>query len=127
VELFSGQLERPESCRAMLDRCDTVVHAAAPLVGSVSSLFARGVVPTRVLVDAAATVGVDRFLLVSSMGVYGTANLAAGAVLDERCPVDPHPELRDPYSYSKIAQEGVCWEAFCYLGTAARCSAPGSA
>jgi nucleoside-diphosphate-sugar epimerase len=32
-------------------------------------------------------------------------------VLDESCPIDARPHLRDAYSYSKIAQERVAWEA----------------
>ena len=47
---------------------------------------------------------------ISSFGVYGAAGLATGAQLDETTPLDPHPELRDPYSYSKVMQEQVAWE-----------------
>jgi len=89
---------------------------AAPLAGSVSSLFANGVIPTRVLVNAAADQDVKRFVLVSSLGVYGSQDLASGDVLDERCPVDRHPHRRDPYTYSKIAQEDVCWHAYSHRG-----------
>jgi nucleoside-diphosphate-sugar epimerase len=95
----------------MVEGCDAVVHVAAPLVGAVSSLFANGVIPTRLLVGAAIDHGVRRFVLVSSLAVYGTQNLASDDVLDERCEIDSHPGLRDPYTYSKIAQEELCWEA----------------
>ncbi len=110
LQLIAGRLDSPEFCRELLTDCDTVLHLAAPLNGSVSTLFAHGVVPTRVLANAAADRGVRRFVLVSSLGVYGNQHLRPGAVLDERCPVDRHPHLRDAYTYSKVAQEEVCWE-----------------
>jgi nucleoside-diphosphate-sugar epimerase len=111
LTLMPGTLERADVCRDLLRHCDTVVHVAAPLVGSVPSLFTSSVVPTRVLAEAAADVGVRRFILVSSLGVYGSQDLRAGDVLDERCPVDARPHLRDPYTHSKIAQEQACWHA----------------
>jgi nucleoside-diphosphate-sugar epimerase len=110
LQLVVGQLDRAGFCREFLDRCDTLVHAAAPLSGSVSTLFAQGVVPTRVLATAAAAHGVRRFVLVSSLAVYGPQHLGPGDVLDERCPIDAHPHLRDAYTYSKAAQEEVCWQ-----------------
>jgi nucleoside-diphosphate-sugar epimerase len=112
LEVFRGKLEDSRFCHEMLHGQETVVHVAAPLVGAVSSLSASGVVPTRVLVNACVDRGVRRFVLISSMGVYGTQALSNNDVLDEHCPVDSHPHLRDPYTYSKIAQEEVCWEAY---------------
>jgi nucleoside-diphosphate-sugar epimerase len=110
LQLINGALDSIEFCREFLRNGDAVVHVAAPLTGSASSLFAQGVLPTRVLVYAAAERRVPRFVLVSSLGVYGTQHLSDGAVLDERCPLDPQPYLRDPYTYSKVAQEAVCWD-----------------
>lgn len=111
LQLVPGTLERADSRLDLLHNCEAVVHVAASLVGSVPSLFASTVIPTRVFVEAAADQGVRRFVLVSSLGVYGSQDLAPGDVLDERCPVDRHPHLRDPYTYSKIAQEQACWHA----------------
>jgi nucleoside-diphosphate-sugar epimerase len=109
--LQPGALEQRDSCRDLLRRAEAVVHVAAPLTGSASILFAQGVVPTRALVAAALDERVRRFVLVSSLGVYGSQVLASGATLDEECPLDPQPHRRDPYTHSKIAQEDVCWEA----------------
>jgi nucleoside-diphosphate-sugar epimerase len=110
LQITAGKLENAEFCREFVANCDAVVHIAAPLTGSVSALFANGVVPTRVLVHAASDAGIRRFVLVSSLAVYGTHELSPGAVLDERCPVDRRPHLRDAYTYSKVVQEEVCWE-----------------
>ena len=109
LQLLTGSLASIEFCREFVTHCDVVVHVASPLNGSASILFAQGVLPTRVLVSAAER-SVQRFVLISSLGVYGTHHLPACGVLDERCPVDSQPHLRDPYTYSKVAQEGVCWD-----------------
>jgi nucleoside-diphosphate-sugar epimerase len=111
LQLSTGALDRRDYCRELLQDCDAVVHIAAPLTGSVPALFANGVIPTRVLVQAAADRGIRRFVLISSLAVYGTQDLPRGGLLDERCPIDRHPHLRDAYTYSKVVQEQVCWEA----------------
>jgi len=111
IEILPGNLDQPKFCCELADDCDAIAHVAAPLIGSPSALFAGGVLPTRVLVNAAIEVGVRRFVLVSSLGVYGTQHLDAGAILDEGCPIDRYPHRRDPYTYSKVAQEQICWEA----------------
>jgi len=38
--------------------------------------------------------------------------LPYGSELNETTPVDPHPHLRDPYSYSKAIQERVAFELY---------------
>src|SRR5205807_1842529 len=74
-------------------------------------LFLNTVVTTRRLSEACLQIGVERFVLVSSLAVYGTSELQRGHILDESCPIDPHPFLRDAYTYSKINQEHVAWAA----------------
>jgi len=111
LELVGGNLLSETSCRRLVEGCSIVVHVAAPLVGSAAALFLNGVVPTRRLIEAAASTGVDRFVLISSLSVYGVERLNAGGTLDEECEIDPTPHLRDAYAYSKIVQEQVCWEA----------------
>jgi nucleoside-diphosphate-sugar epimerase len=111
LEIVRGHLSRSDDCARALDGCDTIYHIAAEVSGATAVMFLGNVVTTRVLVGAACEAAVRRFVLVSSLGVYGTAGIPAGGVLDERCPLDPKPHLRDPYSYSKVNQERVAWEA----------------
>ena len=94
LQLVKGALDSIEFCREFLSNCDSVVLVASPLTGSASTLFAQGVMPTRVLVYAAAERRIRRFVLVSSLAVYGTQHLSEGDTLDERCPLDPQPYLR---------------------------------
>ncbi|SFH71686.1 NAD-dependent epimerase/dehydratase family protein [Planctomicrobium piriforme] len=111
VQLVRGDV----ADRALLDeelpQTDIVYHLAAALGGSPSTMFLNTVIPTRTLLEAAALADVQRFVLVSSLGVYGTQHVRNWGKLDETTPVDPHPELRDPYTFSKIRQEAIAWEA----------------
>lgn len=111
IEYFRGNLGRQDDCERALDGCDTVYHIAAEMKGATAVLFLGNVVATRALVAAALKTKVRRFVLVSSFGVYGTEQIPNGGILDESCPLDPKAHLRDPYSYSKVGQEQVCWEA----------------
>lgn len=110
TETVNVQLADPEQCRSLVKDCDVVYHAAAALSGSASNLVMNSVVPTRNLMNAASEQGVGRFVLVSSLGIYGSQNLRRNAILDEECPVDSAGHLRDPYTYSKILQEEIAWE-----------------
>lgn len=110
TETVSVQLSDAEQCRELVRGCDVVYHAAASLSGSASNLVLNSVVPTRNLMTVAAEEGVSRFVLVSSLGVYGSQELPRNALLDEACPVDCAGYLRDPYTYSKILQEELAWE-----------------
>ncbi len=111
LELCRGDLGRPRSCAEALDGCDTVYHVAAEVSGATAVLFLGNVVATRTLMEQALRAGVKRFVLVSSLAVYGTAHLRPGGALDEDCPLDPQPHLRDPYTFSKVAQEQAAWAA----------------
>ncbi len=111
IDIQQVRLASLEDCRRFLQDVEIVFHLAAALKGGPAAMFANTVVPTRRLVQAACEQRVTRFVLVSSLGVYGAALLPKGAVLDETVPVDPRPYLRDPYTYSKVVQEEVAWQA----------------
>jgi nucleoside-diphosphate-sugar epimerase len=109
LEVCHGTLARVADWSDALAGCDTVFHLAAEVRGAAAVLFAGNVIATRKLIEAARDV--RRFVLVSSLAVYGTDHLRAWDVLDEECPLDPNPHRRDAYTYSKIAQEQVAWGA----------------
>ena len=116
LEIVPTVLTDGQACRRLLDGCEIVYHLAAALRGGAASLFFSTVIPTRCLIDAACDSNLRRFVLVSSLGVYAAGELRRGAVLDEECPVDPLAHLRDPYTYSKVVQEEVTWEAYAKRG-----------
>ena len=107
LEIQRGELRDRDYLERGLADCDVLYHVAAALGGSTSTLFLNTVVPTRQLISAAHASGVGRFVLVSSLGVYGTRRLRNWQQVDESSPLDPTPELRDPYTFSKVRQEMV--------------------
>jgi nucleoside-diphosphate-sugar epimerase len=104
LEIVMGNLlSRADVARAV-DGVGMIYHLAASLKGSPADIFMNTVVTSNHLLDAVA--GAPRtIVLISSMGVYGTAGLPRGAVVDERTPLEPHPERRDVYSHAKWRQE----------------------
>jgi nucleoside-diphosphate-sugar epimerase len=108
LEFVEGHLTSPGSYQDALVGCDRLFHLAAEMRGAVAVLFLTNVVGTRQLFAAAARGGVRHVVLVSSLAVYGGCR-APGETLDELCPLDPQPHLRDGYTYSKVAQEEVAW------------------
>jgi nucleoside-diphosphate-sugar epimerase len=111
LELVAGNLVAPEDCARAIEGVDLVFHGAAALSGPAAELFLNTVVATRNLLDAVAAAGRPiRVILVSSFGVYGMAGEREGAVVSEETPLEPHPELRDLYSHSKLRQEQLARE-----------------
>ncbi len=87
-----------------------IFHLAAGKKGTAADLFLDSVVASRNLLDAVADRKPMRIVLVSSFGVYGVAGLRRGAKVNEQTVLEPHPEWRDHYSYSKLRQEQLFWE-----------------
>ena len=108
---FAGCLERPDAYGPALLGSDILFHVAAGLRGSVPSLFLSNVIGTRELIAQARRAKVSRLVLVSSIAVHGVSRLRRHSVVDESCPLDPEPHRRDAYTFSKIEQERVAWEA----------------
>jgi nucleoside-diphosphate-sugar epimerase len=100
---------RDEVARAT-EGVQLIFHLAAGLKGDPADLFMDSVVASRNLLDAAMHLPSPRLVLVSSMGVYGTAELRRGAKLNEEATVEPYPERRDAYSQAKVHQERLFWE-----------------
>jgi nucleoside-diphosphate-sugar epimerase len=115
IECCYGNLRSKMDCARAVDGIALVVHLAAGLKGSPAELFADSVVASRNLLEALEArphppLPDTRVVLVSSFGVYGVAPLGRGARVMEQTPLECHPELRDPYSYSKLRQEQLFWE-----------------
>jgi nucleoside-diphosphate-sugar epimerase len=111
LEVCRGRLDCVESFAGAARGCDVVLHLAAEMRGATAVLFLNNVVATRGLIEAVRGPRLRRFVLISSLAVYGTGHLRPGDRVDETCPLDPEPHRRDAYTYSKIEQEQVAWEA----------------
>lgn len=112
IEFYRGNLLQSDFVLSAFEGIDIFYHIAAALGGGTSQLFLNSVVPMKGIIAAALQHKVSRFVLVSSMGIYGPQDLPSGTVIDESSPVDPQPEKRDSYTFSKAHQEAISWEAF---------------
>lgn len=112
LHFIEARIDRPEELIAHMRDYPVVYHIAAALGGGCSSLFLNTVVSTRSMIEAAQQAEATRFVMISSFGVYEAGEMKRGSLLNEDSPIDSQPHLRDPYTYSKIAQERVAWEAY---------------
>jgi len=103
IRTEKGNLLSSTDMERALDSVDTVFHLAAELKGAPAEMFLNTVVGSKRLLEACSHV--RRIVLVSSFGVYGTAHLRRGAMVDELTPLDKQPERRDAYSFVKLHQE----------------------
>ncbi len=101
VEIAQGDIRDPESIARAVRGADIVYHLAAKVgAAPYKDYFEINVDGTERVVKACAANGVGKFVYASSLAVYGP--IAEGASIDETTPFDDKPQLRDPYSESKI-------------------------
>lgn len=112
VELAYGDVTRPDSLRRALSGVDAVFHTAALVsaYGRWEPYQRVGVEGTRNVVEAAAELGVERFIHLSSIAVYGFIH-TSGRPIDESAPYDESPESWNHYVREKVLSEKVVWEA----------------
>jgi nucleoside-diphosphate-sugar epimerase/peptidoglycan/xylan/chitin deacetylase (PgdA/CDA1 family) len=110
LEYCVGNLRYREDAARAVEDIELIFHLAAGKKGTAADLFLDSVVASRNLLDAVADRKPMRIVLVSSFSVYGVAGLDRGAKVNEQTVLEPHPEWRDHYSYSKLRQEQLFWE-----------------
>ncbi|MCS6818149.1 MAG: NAD-dependent epimerase/dehydratase family protein [Blastocatellia bacterium] len=108
VEIAIGDITRPETLPAALAGCHVVVHCAARVTerGSWEEFWRSNVEGTRHVLEAAAHAGVERFVHVSSVAVYG---IFPRDQTDETFPYQP---CGNAYCDTKIEAEKVALEYF---------------
>jgi nucleoside-diphosphate-sugar epimerase len=109
VEPFPLRLEDPHRLAEALEGARVVYHLAAGKKGPPAVLVANTVVASEHVFQAAVEAGVGRLVLVSSFSTMAVAGLRRNEVVDERVPLEPHPELRDAYAFAKQRQERLAW------------------
>ena len=105
VEIAQGDLTDAESLRRACEGREIVFNAAAALSGSYERQYAVNVEGTRSLLRAAADRGVQRFIHVSSISVYGYKVVES---VSEDTPTAPGD---DPYSLTKLGAEQIVLES----------------
>jgi dTDP-glucose 4,6-dehydratase len=115
LSFVRGDVRDPALVAEVVAEVDVVVNAAAE--SHVEKSIAEGggefvttnVEGTRILLDAARAHPVERFVLISSSEVYGTARYAP---MDEEHPLDP----RSPYAATKAGADRLAWSYFVTYG-----------
>jgi nucleoside-diphosphate-sugar epimerase len=110
-EIQAGDLTDPGCFEVAVNGVDAVVHAGARVStsGAWEEFEAVNVDATRLLIAAARSAGVKRFVHVSSLGVYDVPH--DGATVEEDCPYERGGEERGFYARSKLAADRVAVQA----------------
>jgi dTDP-glucose 4,6-dehydratase len=110
-----GDIRDPELVRQVVSEVDVIVNAAAEShveksIEQGGSEFVRtNVEGTQILLDAIRATPVERFILISSSEVYGTALYAP---MDEEHPLNP----RSPYAATKAGADRLAYSYFVTYG-----------
>lgn len=109
VELYTGDITHRDSLRAGLQGCDGLVHAAALVVSGRGwrDYERANVQGTEAVMSAAADAGVRRAVHVSSVAVYGGAEVSRRKHVDEDSPTDGPLPSGEFYGRSKRMAEAV--------------------
>jgi nucleoside-diphosphate-sugar epimerase len=110
VEVVKGNLLSVEDCRTATQGVRVIYHLAAGRgEKSFPDAYMNSVVTTRNLLEATDSHRcIRRFVNVSSFAVYSNRQKPSGRLLDETCPVEPHPESRgEAYCFAKVKQDEI--------------------
>ncbi len=108
LSFVHGDIRDPELVRDVVAEVDVIVNAAAEshveksIEQGGSEFVKTNVVGTQILLDAIRQAPVDRFILISSSEVYGTAERAP---MDEEHPLNP----RSPYAATKAGADRLAY------------------
>jgi dTDP-glucose 4,6-dehydratase len=113
LSFVQGDIRDEALVRSVVEQVDVIVNAAAEshveksILEGASEFVATNVEGTRVLLDAIRHAPVERFILISSSEVYGTAEADP---MDEEHPLNP----RSPYAATKAGADRL---AYAYRAT----------
>src|ERR687891_2402323 len=115
LSFLHGDIRDADLVRAVVAEVDVIVNAAAEshveksIEEGASEFVTTNVLGTQVLLDAIRDVPVDRFILISSSEVYGTAE---SAPMDEEHPLNP----RSPYAATKAGADRLAYSYWVTYG-----------
>src|SRR5256714_8986027 len=110
-----GDVRDPDLVRQVVAEVDVIVNAAAEshveksIAEGASEFVTTNVEGTQILLDAVRETPVERFILISSSEVYGTA---LRAPMDEEHPLNP----RSPYAATKAGADRLAYAYFVTYG-----------
>ena len=105
TEIVRGDMKDRESLRRALAGVDAVCHAAAAMSGSWQEYVETTIRGTEWMLELSREAGIKRFVHISTITVYRTADLERGAFIDETSSLDPDPGRLGPYVHAKVEAE----------------------
>ncbi len=115
LSFVHGDIRDPELVREVVSEVDVIVNAAAEshveksIVEGSSEFVTTNVEGTQILLDAIRRTPVERFILISSSEVYGTAERDP---MDEEHPLNP----RSPYAATKAGGDRLAYSYYITYG-----------
>jgi dTDP-glucose 4,6-dehydratase len=115
LSFVHGDIRDPELVRRLVAEVDVIVNAAAEshveksIDEGASEFVTTNVEGTQILLDAIRETPVERFILISSSEVYGTAE---SAPMEEEHPLNP----RSPYAATKAGADRLAYSYFVTYG-----------
>jgi dTDP-glucose 4,6-dehydratase len=115
LSFVHGDIRDPALVKQLVSEVDVIVNAAAEshveksITDGASEFVTTNVEGTQILLDAIRETPVERFILISSSEVYGTAEYAP---MDERHPIEP----RSPYAATKAGADRLAYSYFVTYG-----------
>jgi dTDP-glucose 4,6-dehydratase len=115
LSFVHGDIRDPKLVADVVARVDVIVNAAAEshveksIEDGASEFVTTNVEGTQILLDAIRRTPVERFILISSSEVYGTAERAP---MDEEHPLNP----RSPYAATKAGADRLAYSYFVTYG-----------
>jgi dTDP-glucose 4,6-dehydratase len=115
LSFVHGDIRDEQLVRDVVAEVDVIVNAAAEshveksIEEGASEFVTTNVEGTQILLDAIRETPVERFILISSSEVYGTAEYAP---MDERHPLEP----RSPYAATKAGGDRLAYSYFVTYG-----------
>src|SRR5438270_2014863 len=115
LSFVHGDVRAGDLVRDVVAQCDVIVNAAAEshveksIEHGASEFVTTNVEGTQILLDAIRAAPVERFILISSSEVYGTAERAP---MDEEHPLEP----RSPYAATKAGADRLAYSYFVTYG-----------
>src|ERR671932_404812 len=115
LSFVHGDIRDAELVRGVVEEVDVIVNAAAEshveksIREGGSEFVTTNVAGTQILLDAIRAAPVERFILISSSEVYGTA---VRAPMDEEHPLNP----RSPYAATKAGADRLAYSYFVTYG-----------
>jgi dTDP-glucose 4,6-dehydratase len=115
LSFVHGDIRDATLVRELVEAVDVIVNAAAEshveksIADGASEFVTTNVEGTQILLDAIRDTPVERFVLISSSEVYGTARYAP---MDEQHPLEP----RSPYAGTKAGADRLAYSYFVTYG-----------